>query len=163
MVKETSELEEIAASVAAELSKSAPGRAANAKEAAPPTRDLFLEMIVLALGALYAKVPMGSSLYDRATLKAALSHLADTEAGKIQSGTEDWMRLEGMVRALEGQKNYTLNGPSMAVLSTPTRHGLVGELMERLQQRYLAAPPTPELRAQARRIGSYFMSRLGRV
>lgn len=162
MANDSIELDRLAEEISAELDRPLPD-AAIVKEPAPPTRDLFLELIVLALGALYAKVPYGSGLFDRATLKAALSHLEDNEAGKMQTSTEDWIRLEGLVRALEGQKNYTLNRPSMAVLSTRTQHGLVGELMERVQQRYVAAAPTPELRQRAREIGSYFLTRLGRA
>lgn len=160
MSRDMSEIDALAAMVIDEIGKPAPSIAS--KEAYSP-RDVFFELIVMALGSLYAKVPLGSTLFDRATLKAVLAELDDAEAGKMQNRTEDWIRLEGLVRALEGQKNYTLNRPSLAVLSTATAHGRVGELMERLHLRYLAQAPTPGLRAVTRAMASYFMSRLGRA
>jgi hypothetical protein len=155
-----SELEHTAEKIAGELARSAP--AVPSKDTYLP-RDLFLELLVMALGSLYAKMPLGSGLFDRATLKAVLGALDDTEVGKMQNRTEDWIRLEGLVRALEGQKNYTLNRPSLAILSTATAHGRLGELMERLHQCYLAQPPSQELRTLTRNLASYFMSRLGRA
>lgn len=160
MSRNSSDIEFLAGQIAEELAKPAPE--VPSKETYSP-REIFLELLVMALGSLYAKVPMGSGLFDRATLRAVLGGLDDTEAGKMQNRTEDWIRLEGLVRALEGQKNYTLNRPSMAVLSTATAHGLVGDLMERMQQRYVATPPSSELRALTRQMASYFMSRLGRA
>jgi hypothetical protein len=38
--------------------------------AAPPLRDLFLEILTISLGNLYAKMPTPGTLYDRAMLKA---------------------------------------------------------------------------------------------
>ena len=159
MTRDPNELESLAGRVAAELAKPAPPPSKQPYSA----RGIFLEMMVLALGSLYAKLPHGSSLFDRATLKAVLAGIDETEAGKIQSGAEDWIRLEGLVRALEGQKNYTLSRPTLSVLSSVTSHGLVGELMERVQQRYIAAKPSPELRKLAQQLASYFLGRLGRA
>jgi hypothetical protein len=160
MSRESSEIDTLAANIAAAIARPAPP--AEARESYS-TRGLFLELLVMALANLYAKVPLGSTLFDRATLKAVIGALDDTEAGKLQNRTEDWIRLEGLVRALEGQKSYTLNRPSLAVLSTASAHGRVGEIMERLHQRYLQQPAPPELRALTRDLASYFMSRLGRA
>ena len=72
------------------------------------------------------------------------------------------MRLEGLLRVQEGQKSYTLNRPSMAVLCTTTSHGLLGEVMERIMAAYSAPGPSAELRKATRQIGAYIMTRLAR-
>ena len=128
----------------------------------PVMRDLFLELVVLALANLYGRTPIPASLFDRAMLKVITSGLDDTDRGKLATRTEDWIRLEGLVRLQEGQKSYTLNRPSLAVLSTLTAHGSLGEVMERVSACYTGGTPTPELRRAARQLASYFMTRLGR-
>jgi hypothetical protein len=159
MTRESSEIDTLAANIAAAIAR--PASPVANKESYSP-RGAFFELLVMALANLYAKVPLGTALFDRATLKAVIGALDDTEAGRLQNRTEDWIRLEGLVRSLEGQKSYTLNRPSLAVLSTVTAHGRVGEIMERLHQRYLQQPASPELRALTRDLASYFLSRLGR-
>ena len=133
-----------------------------ATETGPAMRDLFLELVVLALANLYSRTPIPGSLFDRAMLKVITGDLEDSDRGKLVSRTEDWIRLEGLVRLQEGQTRYTLNRPSLAVLSTHPAHGSVGEVMERISACYTGATPTPELRRATRQLASYFMTRLGR-
>lgn len=130
--------------------------------AAPSMRELFLELLVVSLGNIYGKTPLPGSLYDRAMMKALTSEIDDTEASKLTTRAEDWMRQEGVIRAAEGQKAYTLNRPSFAVLSTATAEGNLGEVMERITRCYAEQKATPELRRHARELGAYFMSRIAR-
>jgi hypothetical protein len=88
--------------------------------------------------------------------------LDDNDTGKFTSRTDDWIRLEGLVRVQEGQKTYMLNRVSLSVLSTPTSQGTLGEVMEAVFAIYNNPGPTPQLRLVTRQIGAYFMTRLGR-
>jgi hypothetical protein len=133
-----------------------------ADDALPGMRDLFLELTTLGLGSLYSKTPLPAQLYDRATLKVVTAGIDDTDASKLTLRSEDGLRLEGVVRAAEGQKAYNLNRPSMAVLSTPTALGSLGDVMERIQRAYAEGKATPELRIAARRLAAYFLTRIAR-
>ena len=125
-------------------------------------RELFLELICLSLGNLYARMPLAGTLFERATLKTVISAIDENDSSKLTNKTEDWLRLEGIIRAAEGQKAYSLNRPSMAVLSTPTALGPLGDVMERINRAYGEGLVTPELRKSARRIGAYFLTRIAR-
>lgn len=138
-----------------------PPREARA-EASPVLRDLFLELTTISLGNLYAKMPLPGQLYDRAMLKPVTSNIDDTDASKLTNRTEDWLRLEGVIRAAEGQKAYNLNRPSMAVLSTATSLGTLGEVMERITRAYAEGKASPELRDRARWLAAYFLTRIAR-
>jgi hypothetical protein len=131
-------------------------------EAAVTMRERFCELLVLSLANLYGKTPVETSLFDRSMLRAAAAGLDDNESGKLSNRAEDWIRLEGLVRVLEGQKSYTLNRPCIAVLSIQTAEGTLGEVMERVAACYAQNPPSPELRRRTRQLASYFMTRLGR-
>lgn len=161
MAAETTALDDIVRHV---LTASAAEGADAADDAAnlPTMRERFFELLVLSLANLHGKTPVASALFDRAMLRSVCGGLDDTEAGKLATRAEDWIRLEGLVRVLEGQKSYTLNRPSLAVLSTPTAHGTLGEVMERIALRYAERPPNPELRRHTRQLAAYFMTRLGR-
>ncbi len=161
MTNDPNSLDEVVKGLAAEIAairKDAPEAAA----AAEPFRDPFLELLVLCLGNLYGKIPLPSSLFDRAMLRAVSAHLSDSDAGQLATRTEDWIRLEGLVRVMDGQKSYTLNRPAFAALSTRTDRGSLGEVMERIASCYVRQQPTPELRRLTRELASYFMTRLGR-
>lgn len=125
-------------------------------------RHRFMELLVVSLGNLYGKTPIPASPFDRTMMKRITSGLDDNDAGRFTSRADDWIRLEGLVRVQEGQKNYALNRMSLAVLSTPTSHGTLGEVMERIAAAYAASDPSPQLRHVTRQIGAYFMTRLGR-
>lgn len=136
-------------------------------EDAPPPEEIsmrhrFMELLVLSLSSLYGKTPIPGSPFDRAMLKRVTEGLDDNDAGRFSTRTDDWLRLEGLVRVQEGQKNYSLNRMSLAVLSQPTSQGTLGEVMEAIAAIYAASPPTPQVRQITRQFGAYFMTRLGR-
>lgn len=125
-------------------------------------RERFLELLTLSLANLFGKTPVASSLFDRNTMRLVSAGLDDNEAGRLSTRADDWIRLEGLVRVQEGQKSYTLNRPSLAVLCTPTSQGLLGEVMEGLAAVYANPGPTPEIRKATRALGAYFMTRVAR-
>jgi hypothetical protein len=160
MADEGSKLDSLARAIVNELA--APSKPSEAEETGPSVRGAFLELLVLSLANFYWKIPLPSTLVDRAMLKVLEPSLGGEDIGKFATKAEDWIRQEGLARVQEGQKSYALNRISFAVLSTPTSEGLVGELMERIAERYLGEGATPELRRHTRALASYFMTRLGR-
>jgi hypothetical protein len=157
MASDSPTLDDIVRQIATEL-----GADDEAEAPFPSMREMFLELMVIVLANLYGKTPLPGPLYDRASLRAVTGHLDEPDVVKFATRAEDWIRLEGLVRIQEGQKSYTLNRPSLAVLSTPTALGQLGEVMERVAACYAKEAPSPQLRRQARLLGSYFMTRLGR-
>lgn len=139
-----------------------PADPADADPATMTTRHRFMELLVLSLASLYGKTPIPGSPFDRAMMRTLTLGLDDNDAGKFSSRADDWIRLEGLVRVQEGAKNYTLNRMSLAVMSTPTSEGTVGEVMEMVVAAYANPGPSAELRKVARDFGAYFMTRLGR-
>lgn len=129
---------------------------------APGPRDLFLELLTISLGNLYGKMPLPNNLYDRAMLKAISEGVDDNDLSKVTRFGEDWLRLEGVIRAAEGQKAYSLNRPSVAVLSTQTAIGTLGDVMERIAKAFGEGRGTPELRLRARELATYFLTRIAR-
>lgn len=161
MAIETKELDDIVRLTleAVATSKDLPGSQSPAEVT---MRERFAELVVLSMANLYGKTPVASTMFDRSMLKTVAQDMDDNEAGKLSGRAEDWMRLEGLVRVLEGQKSYTLNRPAMAVLSTRTEGGTLGEVMEKVAASYLADAPSPELRRRTRQLASYLFTRLGR-
>ena len=125
-------------------------------------RERFMELLVLSLASLYGKTPIPASPFDRAMMRSITVGLDDNDAGKLSKSTDDWIRLEGIVRVQEGAKNYTLNRMSLAVLSTMTSQGVLGEVMEGVASVYTNPGPSQQLRLVTRDLGAYFMTRLGR-
>ena len=118
-------------------------------------RDMFLELLVLALANLYSKMPLGSSLFDRAMVKAVTSHLPDNEVGKLVVKAEDWIRQENLVKVQEGQKNYSLSLHALAALCTETADGgTLGTLMEKAKSAYVRQLQSNQLRRSTRRLAS---------
>lgn len=143
---------------------------ASAAEAGPPafvpkrasdasTRELFYELLVLALGNLYTRMPIGCPLFDRAMIKAVTGHLADNDAGKLVGKAEDWIRQENLVRAQEGQKSYCLSLESIAALEYQTNSSSLGQLMEQAVLAYAAGSPSPDMRRATRKLASAFLTR----
>lgn len=126
------------------------------------TRERFMELLVLSLGNMYGKTPVPVAPFSRAIMRTVIEGMDDNDAGSFTSRADDWIRLEGLVRVQEGAKNYVLNRMAIAVLSTATSHGTVGEVMERIMQYYIETGPTRGLRRLTRQLGGYFMTRLGR-
>jgi hypothetical protein len=125
-------------------------------------RERFMELLVLALANLYGKTPVPASPFDRAMMRSITKGMDDNDAGKFTTRSDDWIRLEGIVRVQEGAKNYVLNRMALAVLSSPTSQGTLGEVMEGIASVYSNPGPTPQLRLITRQLGAYFMTRLGR-
>jgi len=126
------------------------------------TRERFMELLVLSLANMYGKTPVPVAPFSRAIMRTVTEAMDDNDAGAFTSRADDWIRLEGLVRVQEGQKNYVLNRMAMAVLSTPTAQGTVGEVMERIMRAYTETGPSLALRQLTRQFGAYFMTRLGR-
>ncbi len=126
------------------------------------SRERFMELLVLSLANLYGKTPVPAAPFSRAIMRTVTEAMDDNDAGAFTTRADDWIRLEGLVRAQEGAKNYVLNRMAIAVLSTPTRHGTVGEVMEQVMNVYVDSGPSLALRKLTRNFGAYFMTRLGR-
>lgn len=137
----------------------APGEAAHAETT---MRERFFELMVLILGNLYVKTPVASSLFDRATMMRITNGMDDVDAGKLTGRTEDWLRIEGLLRQQDGAKAYFLPRSSLAVLSTITTVGTLGEVFDRILRRYVQAMPSENLRTATRILGSYFLTRVSR-
>lgn len=160
MQTEPSPLEALVQRVMAALN--IPLSPADAEPAPLSMRERFMELLVLSLASLYGKTPIPASPFDRAMMRTITIGLDDNDAGKFSTRADDWIRLEGLVRVQEGAKNYTLNRMALAVMSTPTSHGTLGEVMETVAAAYANPGPSADLRKAARQLGAYFMTRLGR-
>lgn len=125
-------------------------------------RERFFELMVVILANLYGKTPIAAPLFDRTTLLRVTKGMDDGDAGKLAGRTEDWLRIEGLVRQQDGQKAYFLTRPTLAVLSTLTASGTIGEVLERILQHYASTEPTAELRKSICVLGSYILTRLAR-
>jgi hypothetical protein len=134
------------------------------RESGPETtmQQRFYELIVLIMGNLYTKTPVAGPLFDRNTLVRITAGMDDTEAGKLAQRGEDWLRLEGLLRQQDGAKAYFVTRPSLAVMSTITSHGSLGEIFDKILKRYQDAMPSDALRDATRMLGSYFLTRVAR-
>jgi hypothetical protein len=134
----------------------------DAQPVAVTMRERFMELLVLSLASLYGRTPIPASPFDRATMRVITTGLDDNDSSKFSKWADDWMRLEGILRVQEGAKVYTLNRMSLAVLSTMTSQGVLGEVMEGVASVYANPGPSQQLRQATRNLGAYFMTRLGR-
>ncbi len=130
-------------------------------EAAPP-RELFFELLALGMANLFTVVPLAAPLFERAILKAVVSHLPDTESSKLIVRADDWIRLEGLVKGQEGQKAYALSSQTLAILTTETPDGSIGRLLEQAYACYLRQAHTPELRQATRKLAAAFLNMMVR-
>ncbi|MFO1033126.1 MAG: hypothetical protein U1E15_03210 [Hyphomicrobiales bacterium] len=105
---------------------------------------------------------MAAALFDRTTLLRVTTGMDDGDAGKLSLRIEDWMRLESLLRQQDGQKAYFVTRPTLAVLSTITSAGTLGEVFDRILKRYAESMPTENIRRSTRLLGSYFLSRVAR-
>ncbi len=136
-----------------------PGDAAHADTS---MRERFFELMVLILGNLYGKTPVASSLFDRGTMLKVTAGMDDVDAGKLTSRTEDWLRLEGLLRQQDGAKAYFLTRSSLSVLSTFTSSGPLGDVMAKILKGYQDAMPSENLRSATRLLGSYYINNVAR-
>lgn len=152
------DLEDLVKDVLAALADE-PGEAARAETT---MRERFFELFVLILGNLYTKTPVASALFDRNTMLRVTAGMDDADAGRLTGRTEDWIRLEGMLRQQDGTKSYSITRTSLAVLSTLTSEGTLGEVFEKVLRRYAEAMPSENIRSRTRLLGAYFLSRVAR-
>jgi hypothetical protein len=117
-------------------------------------RERFYELSVLAMGNLFPRMPATGQIYDRTTLNRVVMGMDDTDAAMIGKRTDDWLRLEGIIRQEEGKRAYYLPLASQAALSITTSAGLLGDVMGAILQRYIAANPSDNLRVATRALGA---------
>jgi hypothetical protein len=132
-------------------------------EAAPEhttMRERFFELIVVILGNLYNKSPVAAPLFDRATMQRVTTGMDDSDAGRLTGRCEDWLRLEGLLRQQDGAKAYFVTRLTMAILSTATAHGPLGDVMDKVLKRYQQDMPSMRLREASRQLASYFLMRV---
>lgn len=153
------DLDPLVAEVLAAVQEPAPGEL---PDPATSMRERFFELMVVILANLYGKTPVAVSLIDRTTLQRVTAGMDDGDAAKLLNRGDDWIRLEGVVKQAEGQKAYYLVRPTLAVLSTLTSAGTLGEITEKILKRYGEEQPSPRLRKATRMIGSYILMRLTR-
>ena len=127
-------------------------------EAPPPPntslRERFYELIVLALGNLFPRMPSTGQIYDRTILLRVTLGLEDGDAASLGKRTDDWMRLEGMIKQEEGKRAYFLPRSTQAAMSTMTPAGLLGDVFAKILKRYTDAAPSDELRQHTRALGA---------
>jgi hypothetical protein len=154
-MSQSSELETLINNALAALADP-PGEPAHADTT---MRERFIELTTLILGNLYTKTPVGAPLFDRTTMLRLTTGMDDNEAGRLAGRTEDWLRLEGLLRQVDGAKAYFVTTKTLAVLSTMTPNGTLGDVMAKVLKRYQEQMPSENLRRATRLLGTYFVSR----
>jgi hypothetical protein len=144
---EKSELEALVQRVVSSLDAEGPEGAPS-----PETtlRERFYELVILAFGNLFPRMPTTGNIYDRNTLQRIILGLDDGEAASLGKKADDWMRLEGMIRQEEGKRSYYLAFNAQAALSVQTSAGLLGDVCQKILKRYAASNPSDECRAATR-------------
>jgi hypothetical protein len=125
-------------------------------------RERFFELLVLILANLYTKTPVAGALFDRTMLLRITTGMDDADAGRLSGRTEDWLRLEALLRQQDGTKSYYMTRPSLSVLSSFTAAGTLGDVFDKILKRYIADMPSENLRRATRMLGSYFLTRVSR-
>ena len=123
-----------------------------------PTREFFFELFALGMANLFTIVP----LYEPAILKAVVGHLPDAESSKLIVRSNDWIRLEGLVKGQEGQKAHSLSSQALAILTAETPEGSIGQLLEKAYDCHTRQAHTPELRRATRKLAAAFLSMIVR-
>jgi hypothetical protein len=160
MTTAANDLETIIANCIAELKKAPIEGEAPVNTAG--MRERFFELMVLILGNLYGKTPVAAPLFDRNTLLRVTKDMDDGDSGRLAGRTEDWLRLESLLRQQDGQKAYFLTLPTLSALSTMTSAGTLGEVLEKILKHYATSAATPELRNAVCILGSQILTRLAR-
>ncbi|MDE2385838.1 MAG: hypothetical protein KGO53_14600 [Alphaproteobacteria bacterium] len=136
-------------------------------DAPPPPetsfRERFYELVVLALGNLFPRMPNSGQIYDRTTLNRIVMGMDDGDAANLGKRTDDWMRLEGIIKQEEGKRSYYLPLATQAALSANTASGLLGDVCAEILKRYIAANPSDSLRSATRALGAAVMQILGKA
>ena len=137
-----------------------------ANDAAPPPettlRERMFELVVVAFGALYPRMPTTGQIYDRLTISRITLGLDDGDAANLGKRTDDWLRLEGLTKQEEGKRAYYLPFSTMAVLSTGTSAGPAGEVCAKVLARYTEANPSDGLRVATRALGAELLVRMNK-
>ena len=136
-----------------------------ANDLRPPVitmRERMFELVVIAFGNLYPKMPVTGQIYDRATIARVTLGMEDSDAAMLGKRTDDWLRLEGLTKQEEGKRAYYLPFSTTAVLSTATSAGVLGDVCAKVQQRYAEANPSENLRLAARALGAEMLVRLNK-
>ena len=120
-------------------------------------RELFYEILALALAGLYTKVPLGAPLFDRNMIRSVTGHMTDNDAGRLVMKAEDWVRQENIVRAQEGQKSSSASAATLAALESGGSDGALGERLERAARGYAGETPSPDQRRETRQLAAEFL------
>ena len=131
---------------------------------APETtmRERMFEIVVVAFGALYPRMPTTGQIYDRLTISRIVMGLDDGEAANLGKRTDDWLRLEGLTKQEEGKRAYFLPFSTLSVLSTATSIGPAGDVCAKVLARYIEANPSDGLRIATRALGAELLVRMNR-
>jgi len=131
-------------------------------DAAPEAtlRERMFELVVIAMGMLYPRMPNSGQIYDRVTISRVTTGLEDGEAANLGKRTDDWLRLEGITKQEEGKRAYFLPFTTLAALSTPSTAGTLGDICAKVQERYSADHPSENLRQATRALGAEVFLRL---
>ena len=129
---------------------------------APPPPDTtvlerFYELMVLSLANLFPRMPFTGQIYDRTILMRIIMGMDEAEAAGLGKRTDDWLRLEGMIKQEEGKRSYYLPRTTQAALSTMTPHGMLGLVFAKILKRYTDAAPSDELRKHTRSLCACFL------
>ena len=160
MSSDKNEFEKLVAETLAAIAEPAPEDPNNPKTS---MRERFYEFIAIVLGNLFAKSPVAGTLYDRTTMLRVIVGLDDGDAASLAKRTDDWLRLEGLIRQQEGQRSYFLPLQTMAALSVITEHGMLGDVLDRVLQRYNQSMPSENLRRCTRLLAAEFIMRYAHV
>jgi hypothetical protein len=135
-------------------------------DAPPPPettlRERMFEIVVVAFGALYPRMPTSGQIYERITIGRITMGLDDGDAASLGRRTDDWMRLEGLTKQEEGKRAYFLPFATTAVLSTATSAGPLGDVCAKVLERYVADYPSQNLREATRALGAELLVRMNK-
>ena len=133
-------------------------------DAPPPPettlRERMFEIVVMAFGNLFPRMPTSGNIYDRLTISRITVGLDDADAAQLGKRTDDWMRLEGLTKQEEGKRAYFLPFTTMAVLSTATPIGPLGDVCAKVLERYNSDFPSENLRLATRALAGEILVRL---
>ena len=129
----------------------------NDKAAETTLRERFYELMVLAMGNLFPRMPTTGQIYDRVILQRVMLGLDDSDAANLGKRTDDWLRLEGMIKQEEGKRAYYLGRTTQAALSTTTPAGLLGDVFAKILKQYVDVGPSDALREHTRSLAACFL------
>lgn len=129
----------------------------NDKPVETTLRERFYELMVLAMGNLFPRMPTTGQIYDRVILQRIMLGLDDGDAAALGKRTDDWLRLEGMIKQEEGKRAYYLGRTTQAALSTMTHSGLLGDVFAKILKQYIDVGPSDELRQHTRSLAACFL------